>query len=81
MMIYLWTFLTISILSVSGYVWQVMGVVASVSSFIGMVILAILIYYTTLWLTDGNEMIMGFFLFLSPACGLIFRFMVGYGKR
>lgn len=47
-MIYLWTFLTISILSVSGYVWQVMGVIAAASSFIGMVILAILIYYTTL---------------------------------
>ncbi|MGE4389038.1 MAG: DUF2545 family protein, partial [Citrobacter sp.] len=23
----------------------------------------------------------GLFLFLSPACGLIIRFMVGYGKR
>lgn len=35
----------------------------------------------TMRLTNGNEMVTGLFLFLAPACGLIIRFMVGYGKQ
>lgn len=34
-MIYLWTFLAISILAVSGYIGQVMGAFSAVSSFTG----------------------------------------------
>ncbi|SUG54676.1 Protein of uncharacterised function (DUF2545) [Salmonella enterica subsp. diarizonae] len=37
-MIYLWTFLAISILAVSCYIGQVMGAFSAVSSFTGMVI-------------------------------------------
>jgi hypothetical protein len=48
---------------------------------IGMVILAALIYYFTMWLTGGNELVTGIFMFLAPACGLMIRFMVGYGRR
>ncbi|EGM2645457.1 YfdY family protein [Salmonella enterica] len=80
-MIYLWTFLAISILAVSGYIGQVMGAFSAVSSFTGMVILAALIYLLNVWLQDGDDIVSGLFLFLAPACGLIIRFMVGYGKR
>ena len=69
-MIYLWMFLALCIVCVS-----------AVSSFFGMVILAALIYYFTMWLTGGNELVTGIFMFLAPACGLMIRFMVGYGRR
>ncbi|EDN8406945.1 DUF2545 family protein, partial [Salmonella enterica subsp. enterica serovar Braenderup] len=52
-----------------------------VSSFTGMVILAALIYLLNVWLQDGDDIVSGLLLFLAPACGLIIRFMVGYGKR
>ncbi|EGQ7457923.1 DUF2545 family protein, partial [Escherichia coli] len=29
----------------------------------------------------GNELVTGIFMFLAPACGLMIRFMVGYGRR
>ncbi|EAA7242920.1 DUF2545 family protein [Salmonella enterica] len=80
-MIYLWTFLAISILAVSCYIGQVMGAFSAVSAFTGMVILAALIYLLNVWLQDGDEIVSGLLLFLAPACGLIIRFMVGYGKR
>ncbi|EBW3777387.1 DUF2545 domain-containing protein [Salmonella enterica subsp. enterica serovar Stanley] len=80
-MIYLWTFLAISILAVSGYIGQVMGAFSAVSSFTGMVILAALIYLLNVWLQDGDDIVSGLLLFLASACGLIIRFMVGYGKR
>ncbi|EAA7632834.1 DUF2545 family protein [Salmonella enterica] len=80
-MIYLWAFLVISILAVSCYIGQVMGAFSAVSSFTGMVILVALIYLLNVWLQDGDEIGSGLLLFLSPACGLIIRFMVGYGKR
>lgn len=80
-MFYFWIFLALSILCVSCYIWQVMGAAASISTFLGMAILTALIYVFTMRLTNGNEMVTGLFLFLAPACGLIIRFMVGYGKR
>ena len=80
-MFYFWTFLSLSILGVSCYIWQVMGAVASISSFFGMAILTTIIYFFTMWLTNGDEMVTGLFLFLAPACGLIIRFMVGDGKH
>ncbi|MBJ8887122.1 MULTISPECIES: YfdY family protein [unclassified Citrobacter] len=80
-MFYFWTFLALSILCVSCYIWQVMGAAASISSFFGMAILTALIYFFTIRLTDGNEMVTGLFLFLAPACGLIIRFMVGDNKH
>ncbi|KJT42481.1 hypothetical protein SEEH3101_08100 [Salmonella enterica subsp. enterica serovar Heidelberg str. 607310-1] len=49
--------------------------------FTGMVILAALIYLLNVWLQDGDDIVSGLLLFLAPACGLIIRFMVGYGKR
>ncbi|NUD87160.1 DUF2545 family protein [Escherichia coli] len=49
-MIYLWMFLALCIVCVSGYIGQVLNVVSAVSSFFGMVILAALIYYFTMWL-------------------------------
>ncbi|QMQ23743.1 DUF2545 family protein [Escherichia coli] len=48
-MIYLWMFLALCIVCVSGYIGQVLNVVSAVSSFFGMVILAALIYYFTMW--------------------------------
>ena len=74
-------FLGTRIVCVSGYIGQVLNVVSAVSSFFGMVILAALIYYFTMWLTGGNELVTGIFMFLAPACGLMIRFMVGYGRR
>ncbi|XPE48184.1 YfdY family protein [Shigella flexneri] len=79
-MIYLSIFLALCIVCVSGYIGQVLNVVSAVSSFFSMVILAALIYYFTMWLTGGNELVTGIFMFL-PACGLMIRFMVGYGRR
>ena len=76
-MINLWMFLALCIVCVSGYIGQVLNVVSAVSSFFGMVILAALIYYFTMWLTGGNELVTGIFMFLAPACGLMIRFMVG----
>lgn len=39
-------------------------------AFFGMVILAALIYYFTMWLTGGNELVTeDIFMFLAPACG------------
>lgn len=70
-MIYLWMFLALCIVCVSGYIGQVLNVVSAVSSFFGMVILAALIYYFTMWLTGGNELVTGIFMFLAPACGLM----------
>ena len=69
-MINLWMFLALCIVCVSGYIGQVLNVVSAVSSFFGMVILAALIYYFTMWLTGGNELVTGIFMFLAPACGL-----------
>lgn len=80
-MFYFWIFLVLSILGVSCYIWQVMGAAASISAFFGMVILTALIYFFTLRLTNGDEMVTGLFLFLAPICGLIIRFMVGDGKH
>lgn len=57
------------------------GGFSAVSSFTGMVILAALIYLLNVWLQDGDDIVSGLLLFLAPACGLIIRFMVGYGKR
>ncbi|HGA4975607.1 TPA: YfdY family protein [Salmonella enterica subsp. enterica serovar Charity] len=57
------------------------GAFSAVSSFTGMVILAALIYLLNVWLQDGDDIVSGLLLFLAPACGLIIRFMVGYGKR
>ncbi len=62
-MIYLWTFLAISILAVSGYIGQVMGAFSAVSSFTGMVILAALIYLLNVWLQDGDDIVSGLLLF------------------
>ena len=76
-MIYLWMFLALCIVCVSGYIGQVLNVVSAVSSFFGMVILAALIYYFTMWLTGGNELVTGIFMFLAPACGLMIRFLAG----
>ena len=75
-MINLWMFLALCIVCVSGYIGQVLNVVSAVSSFF-----AVLIYYFTMWLTGGNELVTGIFMFLAPACGLMIRFMVGYGRR
>ena len=61
-------FLALCIVCVSGYIGQVLNVVSAVSSFFGMVILAALIYYFTMWLTGGNELVTGIFMFLAPAC-------------
>ena len=58
-MINLWMFLALCIVCVSGYIGQVLNVVSAVSSFFGMVILAALIYYFTMWLTGGNELVTG----------------------
>ena len=80
-MLYFLIFLALSILCVSCYIWQVMGAAASISAFLGMAILTALIYFFTMRLSNGNEMVSGLFLFLAPACGLIIRFMVGYGKQ
>ena len=68
-MIYLWMFLALCIVCVSGYIGQVLNMISAVSSFFGMVILAALIYYFTMWLTGGNELVTGIFMFLAPACG------------
>ena len=73
-MINLWMFLALCIVCVSGYIGQVLNVVSAVSSFFGMVILAALIYYFTMWLTGGNELVTGIFMFLAPACGLMIPF-------
>ncbi|OHM67850.1 hypothetical protein A7T33_12895 [Salmonella enterica subsp. enterica serovar Newport] len=62
-MIYLWTFLAISILAVSGYIGQVMGAFSAVSSFTGMVILAALIYLLNVWLQDGDDIVSGLLMF------------------
>lgn len=43
-MLYFWTFLILSILCVSCYIWQVIGAAASISAFLGMAILTALIY-------------------------------------
>ena len=40
-MIYLWMFLALCIVCVSGYIGQVLNVVSAVSSFFGMVILSL----------------------------------------
>lgn len=80
-MIYLWMFLALCIVCVSGYIGQVLNMVSAISSFFGMVILAALIYYFTMWLNGGNELVTGIFMFLAPACGSMIRFMVGYGRR
>ncbi len=62
-------FLALCIVCVSGYIGQVLNVVSAVSSFFGMVILAALIYYFTMWLTGGNELVTGIFMFF-PRPGL-----------
>ena len=80
-MLYFWTFLILSILCVSCYIWQVIGAAASISAFLDMAILTALIYVFTMRLTNGDEMVTGLFLFLAPACGLIIRFMVADGKQ
>ncbi len=69
-MIYLWMFLALCIVCVSGYIGQVLNMVSAISSFFGMVILAALIYYFTMWLTGGNELVTGIFMFLAPALWL-----------
>ncbi|XNM83874.1 YfdY family protein [Escherichia coli] len=81
-MIYLWMFLALCIVCVSRLhrSGTERGIGRSVV-FFGMVILAALIYYFTMWLTGGNELVTGIFMFLAPACGLMIRFMVGYGRR
>lgn len=56
-------FLLASMLGVSGYIAQVLGWISAISALLGMVVLAVLIYYTTMWLTAGDEMVTGLFLF------------------
>lgn len=80
-MIYLWMFFALCIVCVSGYIGQVLNVVLAVFFFFGMVIFAALIYYFTMWLTGGNELVTGIFMFFALACGLMICFMVGYGRR
>ncbi|WP_106377176.1 DUF2545 family protein, partial [Escherichia coli] len=62
------------------YIGQVLNVVSAVSSFFGMGILAALIYYFTLWLNGGNELVTGVFLFFAPACGFVVCFFGGGGR-
>ena len=80
-MFYALIFLAISILAVSGYIKQTLGAGRAVTSLIGMLIVAGLIYVMTMRLTEGNELVTSLYLFLAPACGLIFKFMVGHGRR
>ena len=61
-MIFFLAFLLVSMLGVSGYIAQVLGWVSAISAFIGMIILAVLIYYATMWLTAGDEMVTAFVL-------------------
>ena len=63
-MIYLWMFLALCIVCVSGYIGQVLNIASAVSSFFGMVILAALIYYFTMWLTGGMSWQRGYLCFL-----------------
>ncbi len=67
-MIYLWTFLAISILAVSCYIGQVMGLFCGFF-FYGMVILAALIYLLNVWLQDGDDIVSGLLLFLHRHVG------------
>ena len=76
-MIYLWMFLALCIVCVSGYIGQVLNMISAVSSFFGMVILAALIYYFTMWLTGGNELVTGIFMFLAPVYGGVWQAIVG----
>ncbi len=69
-MIYLWMFLALCIVCVSGYIGQVLNVVFGGLFFFGMVILAALIYYFTMWLTGGNELVTGIFMFSCPGLWL-----------
>ncbi len=51
-MIYLWMFLALCIVCVSGYIGQVLNVVSAVSSFFGMVILRcthLLLHHVVNW--------------------------------
>ncbi len=64
-MINLWMFLALCIVCVSGYIGQVLNVVSAVSSFFGMVILAALIYYFTMWGNDSNLLIV-FYVQIMP---------------
>ncbi|QUJ06326.1 DUF2545 family protein [Salmonella enterica subsp. enterica] len=56
-----------------------MRLFSAVSSFTGMVILAALIYLLNVWLRMAMTSLADYCFFLAPACGLIIRFMVGYG--
>ncbi len=80
-MIYLWSFLAISILGVSVFIVHGMGDFSAVASFKGMVILADLIYLLIVWLQDGDDFVSGLFLFLAQGFGFNIRFIVFYGKR
>ena len=47
-MIFFLAFLLASMLGVSGYIAQVLGWISAISALLGMVVLAVLIYYTTM---------------------------------
>lgn len=79
-MIYIWAFLVVSILCVSGYIGGTgMGFSNQFTHRDDYSHCDDLLFH--FWVTDGNEIVTGIFLFLAPACGLMIRFMVGYGRR
>lgn len=67
-MIFFLAFLLASMLGVSGYIAQVLGWISAISALLGMVVLAVLIYYTTMWLTRVMKWSQDcFFFFHLPA--------------
>lgn len=62
-MIYIWAFLVVSILCVSGYIGQVLGWASAISSLIGMIILTAMIYYFTSGLPAEMKLSLAFSCF------------------
>ncbi|WP_212735915.1 DUF2545 family protein [Escherichia coli] len=76
-----WLFFALFFFASCGYVGCDRKLSRRFCFFSGMGSLVELIFYLTLGLTGGNELMTGIFMFLAPACGLMIRFMVGYGRR
>jgi len=74
-------FILISIISVSYYTGSVLGVKIGALSLVCMAVLAAGIHYFTQWLTQGDDLITGIYVFLSPAAGLIMTIMMKSARK
>lgn len=80
-MLYMPLLICISLIAISYYNGSILGKGSGILAFCCMTVFAIAIYFVTMWLTTGNQLVTLLYMFLSPAAGLIMTIMMKSGRE